>query len=83
MHQTLGRRDIRRTTVAASRASLETLAAEARRRGVSLSALMAEAIEEKASKLHASRRPRLGVARSTDGRSAADVTSEPVAHPPS
>jgi hypothetical protein len=83
MHQAVDRRDIRRTTVAASRSSLETLEAEARRRGVSLSALMAEAIEEKASKLHASRRPRLGVARSTDGRSAADVTSEPVAHPPS
>lgn len=81
MHQTIGRQDIRRTTVAASRSSLETLEAEARRRGVSLSALMAEAIEEKASKLHASRRPRFGVARSTDGRSAADVTSEPVAHP--
>jgi hypothetical protein len=83
MHQALDRRDVRRTTVAASRSSLETLEAEARRRGVSLSALMAEAIEEKASKLHASRRPRFGVARSTDGRSAAEVTSEPVAHPPS
>jgi post-segregation antitoxin (ccd killing protein) len=83
MNHTVDTRDIRRTTVAASRTSLETLAAEARRRGVSLSALMAEAIEEKASKLHASRRPRFGVARSTDGRSAADVTGEPVAHPPS
>lgn len=83
MHQAVDRQDIRRTTVAANRASLETLEAEARRRGVSLSALMAEAIEEKASKLHASRRPRFGVARSTDGRSAAEVTSEPVAHPPS
>jgi hypothetical protein len=83
MHQALDRRNIRRTTVAASRASLETLEAEARRRGVSLSALMAEAIEEKASKLHASRRPRFGVARSTDGRSAAEVASEPVAYPPS
>jgi hypothetical protein len=83
MHQALGGQNIRRTTVAASRSSLETLEAEARRRGVSLSALMAEAIEEKAMTLHASRRPRLGVARSTDGRSAAELASEPVAHPPS
>jgi len=75
--------DVRRTTVAARRGSLDTLEAEARRRGVSLSAIMAEAIDEKASALHASRRPRLGVARSTDGLSAAGLTSEPVALPPS
>jgi hypothetical protein len=75
--------DTRRTTVAASRSSLMTLEAEARRRGVSLSKVMAEAIDEKAQTLNASRRPRLGVARSTDGRSAAELTSEPVAHPPS
>jgi hypothetical protein len=83
MHQVLGKRDIRRTTVTASRSSLETLEAEARRRGVSLSALMAEAIEEKATRLHTLRRPRLGVARSADGRSAAELTNEPIAHPPS
>lgn len=75
--------DIRRTTVAAKRISLDTLQAEARRRGVSLSTIMAEAIDEKARSLHASRRPRLGVARSTDGLSAAELTSEPIAHPPS
>jgi len=75
--------EIRRTTVTARRVSLETLEAEARRRGVSLSMVMAEAIDEKATKLHVSRRPRLGVARSTDGLSAAELTSEPVAHPPS
>ncbi len=74
--------DVRRTTVAARRSSLDTLEAEARRRGVSLSTIMAEAIDEKASSLHASRRPRLGVARSTDGRSAAELTGEPIAHPP-
>jgi hypothetical protein len=82
MHQALSP-EIRRTTVAANSASLETLEAEARRRGVSLSTLMAEAIDEKAMKLRVSRRPRLGVARSTDGLSAAELTSEPVAHPPS
>lgn len=75
--------EVRRTTVAANRASLETLSAEARRRGVSLSAVMAEAIDEKAMRLHVSRRPRLGIARSTDGLSAAELTGEPVAHPPS
>lgn len=75
--------DVRRTTVSAKRASLETLEAEARRRGMSLSAMVAEAIDEKATKLHRSRRPRLGVARSTDGLSAAALTSDPIAHPPS
>lgn len=74
---------LRRTTVAAQRPSLDTLEAEARRRGVSLSAVMAEAIDEKAKALHAARRPRVGVARSTDGRSAAELTGEPIAHPPS
>jgi hypothetical protein len=44
---------------------------------------MAEAIDEKARSLHVSRRPRLGIARSTDGLSAAELTSKPVAHPPS
>ncbi|HTZ64068.1 MAG TPA: hypothetical protein VMB51_08185 [Solirubrobacteraceae bacterium] len=75
--------DIRRTTVAARRSSLETLEAEARRRGVTLTTVLAEAIDEKAKALHASRRPRLGIARSTDGRSAAETTAEPVANPPS
>lgn len=73
---------MRRTTVAARRSSLDTLEAEAHRRGVPLTAVLAEAIDEKAEVLHASRRPRLGIARSTDGRSAAAVTSEPVAYPP-
>jgi hypothetical protein len=50
----------RRTTVGAKRASLDTLEAEASRRGVSLSTIMAEAIDEKARALHISRRPRLG-----------------------
>jgi predicted DNA-binding ribbon-helix-helix protein len=75
--------DLRRTTVTASRSSLDTLEAEARRRGVTLTAVLAEAIDEKADTLHVSRRPRVGIARSTDGRSAAELTAEPVAHPPS
>jgi hypothetical protein len=73
----------RRTTVSAKRSSLETLEAEARRRGTTLTAVLSEAIDEKASALHAARRPRLGIARSTDGRSAAELTSEPIAEPPS
>ena len=73
----------RRTTVAAKRSSLDTLEAEAHRRGVALTVVLAEAVEEKAASLHRSRRPRLGIARSTDGLSAAEVTAEPVAEPPS
>ena len=51
---------LRRTTVAAPVDALDTLQAEARRRGVSLSAVVTEAIEEKAVILRQSRRPRLG-----------------------
>jgi hypothetical protein len=72
----------RRTTVAAKRSSLDTLEAEARRRGVALTVVLAEAVDEKAASLHASRRPRLGLGRSTDGLSAAQLTAEPVAEPP-
>jgi hypothetical protein len=72
----------RRTTVTASADQLATLEAEADRRGVSLSKVLEEAVEDKARTIRASRRPRVGVARSSDGRSAADVTAEPVARPP-
>jgi hypothetical protein len=72
----------RRTTLSASAESLATLEAEARRRGVPLTALLAEAVDEKAASIRGARRPRLGVARSGDGRRAAEVTSEPVARPP-
>jgi hypothetical protein len=75
--------DIRRTTVTAKRSSLETLEAEARRRGVALTLVLSEAVDEKAAALHAGRRPRLGIARSTDGLSAAELTADPVAEPPS
>jgi hypothetical protein len=74
---------MRRTTVTADDAALATLAAEARRRGVSLSAVLAEAVEDKAAAIRAARRPRVGLGRSRDGRSAADVTAEPIAEPPS
>ena len=73
----------RRTTVSAPAADLETLAAEARRRGQPLTALLAEAIEEKARALRVSRRPRFGVGES-DGTSpgAAVLAVEPIAEPP-
>jgi Ribbon-helix-helix protein, copG family len=73
---------MRRTTVAADHEALETLKAEARRRGVSMTVLLGEAVEEKAASIRAARRPRVGLGRSTDGRSAAQLTAEPVAEPP-
>jgi hypothetical protein len=74
---------LRRTTVAAETGALATLEAEAARRGVPLIVVLAEAVEEKAASLRAARRPRVGLGRSTDGRSAAELTAEPVARPPS
>jgi Ribbon-helix-helix protein, copG family len=73
---------MRRTTVAADREALDTLEAEARRRGISLGAIVAEAIENKAQSIRSARRPRVGVGRSTDGQSAAELTAEPVAKRP-
>jgi hypothetical protein len=73
----------RRTTVTASRDALATLEAEAARRGVSLSTVLAEAVDEKAAGIRAERQPRVGMGRSTDGRSARELASEPVARPPS
>jgi len=72
----------RRTTVGATNGALATLEAEANRRGVSLATILREALEEKASSLRAARRPRIGIARSRDGRSAAEVTGEPIAEEP-
>lgn len=72
----------RRTTVSADIEALATLEAEARRRGESLNSLLAEAVEEKAIAIRKVRRPRLGIGRSSDGRSAAGTTGTPVARPP-
>jgi len=69
----------RRTTVSAPEAAIRTLEAEAQRRSVPLATLLREAVEEKAAALRTGRRLRAGVARSTDGRSAAEVTAEPIA----
>ena len=73
---------LRRTTVSAPPATLRTLEAEARRRNVPLTTLLREAVEEKAHALRAARRPRVAVGRSTDGRSAVELTAEPIAEPP-
>lgn len=72
----------RRTTVSADAEALATLEAEARRRGGSLTAVLAEAVEEKAVAIRRARRPQLGLGRSEDGRSAAETATEPVARPP-
>jgi hypothetical protein len=72
----------RRTTASAPQDAIRTLEAEAQRRSVPLAALLREAVEEKATSLRKGRRPRVGVARSTDSRSAAEVTAEPVAEEP-
>lgn len=72
----------RRTTVSADSDALATLEAEARKRGESLSSVLAEAVEEKAVAIRRMRKPRLGLGRSSDGRSAAETTAEPVARPP-
>jgi hypothetical protein len=70
-----------RTTVTADMSDLDTLRAEADRRGTTLSEVLAEAVTEKAAALRRRRRPRVGVARSTDGRSASEVAADPIAHP--
>ena len=71
----------RRTTVSADAEALATLEAEAHRRGASLSAVLAEAIEEKAVTIRRKRRPRVGIARSGDGRSARELMEHPIAGP--
>lgn len=66
----------------ATESALATLEADARRRGVSLATVLREAVEDRAHMLRTARQPRVGVARSTDGRSAAEVTLNPVARLP-
>jgi hypothetical protein len=72
----------RRTTVNADSQSLAVLEDEARRRGSSLSIVLAEAVSEKATAILRARKPRLGLGRSTDGSSAAATATEPIAGPP-
>ena len=62
--------------------TLAALGFEAKRRNVSVAELVREAVEAKVIKMRTGRRPRIGVARSTDGRTAAEVTAEPIAELP-
>jgi hypothetical protein len=73
---------LRRATVTAPDAVLRVLEAEARRRSVSLTVVLREAVEDRARTVLARRRPSFGLARSTDGLSAAEVSGEPVAADP-
>jgi hypothetical protein len=72
----------RRTTVLVDEAALATLAFEAKRRSVPMAEVLREAVEEKVASLRSAHRPRVGVARSTDGLRAADLTADPVADDP-
>lgn len=62
--------------------ALASLGFEAKRRSVPLATVLREAIDEKVESLRATRRPRVAVASSSDGLSAADLTGEPVAYDP-
>lgn len=65
-----------RTTLAVSPDDLALLRAEARRRGMSLAALLREIVAAEAEALRRSRRPRFGI-----GASATGAAREAAAHP--
>lgn len=69
-----------RTTVAAKAEDLVVLREEARRRGVTLSVVLSEAVTQAADALRAQRRPRFGLGRSGAGaaRAAAASPDEPI-----
>jgi predicted DNA-binding ribbon-helix-helix protein len=67
---------VQRTTISAEADVLETLRAEAERRGVSFAMLAAEILAEKAAELRRARRPRVGVGRSGTGVSQDSVEKE-------
>lgn len=57
----------RRTTLAADKDDLALLEREARRRGVSLARVLRELVAREADEIRLARRPRFGVARSSEG----------------
>ncbi len=67
---------IQRTTIAAEAEDLETLRAEAKRRGVSLAVLAGEILAGEAAELRRARSPRVGVGRSGTGVSQESVERE-------
>lgn len=56
---------------------------EAKRRNMGLAEIVREAVDARVVELRSGRRRRVGVARSTDGWSAAEVSAEPIAESPS
>jgi hypothetical protein len=58
---------IRRTTLAADPDDLALLEGEAKRRNVSLAHVLRELVAREADELRRTRRPRFGVARTTEG----------------
>lgn len=66
----------RRTTLAAESDDLAVLEDEARRRGVSLAAVLREAVAREATELRERNRPRFGVARSESGAARAAARDE-------
>jgi len=63
----------RRTTLSADADDLAVLEGEARRRGVSVSQVLREAVTEKANLVRGRRRPRFGLFASGDGQSIAEL----------
>lgn len=75
---------IRRTTIAAEEEDLRTIEDDARRRGISLAAVMREVVRERAAALRAERRPRAGLGASGHGqlaRESVDDEDSPVSAP--
>ena len=67
---------VQRTTIAAEAEVLDTLRAEAKRRGVSFADLAGEILADKAYELRRARRPRVGVGRSGTGVSQESVEED-------
>jgi hypothetical protein len=65
----------RRTTLAADPNDLAALEAEARRRGVSLAAMLREVVAAEAARLRSEKRPRFGIVRG-DGTAAATIAAD-------
>jgi predicted DNA-binding helix-hairpin-helix protein len=70
----------RRTTLAADSDDLALLEHEARRRDVSLTQVLREAVERAADELRRERKPRFGIARTSTGlaRAAAEDEDAPI-----
>ena len=67
---------VRRTTLTAEAEDLSVLAAEAKRRGVSLARLLQEAVAEKAARIRGGQRPRVGIFGGGGGSIAAAMEEE-------